>query len=124
VIRPKISFSEEPMPHLPIACSLSAHELKCGAAELLPGLAEAARAVRPLQDGVRLDFDAGQGVLARVAGVIERERQCCQFLRFRLEVAPGFGGISLEIDGPPGTSEFLSGLHSALAPPAAQQNVP
>jgi hypothetical protein len=107
------------MPDLPIACTLSAHEVRCGAAELLPGLAESADAVRPVSHGVRFEFAAADGVVARIAAVIERERQCCQFLRFRLEVAPALGPVALEVDGPPGTAEFLASLHPAFARPAA-----
>jgi len=107
------------MSDLPIACTLSAHELACGAAELLPGLAAVADAVRPRADGVRLKFAGETGLVTRLAAVIERERQCCQFLRFRLDVAPARGPIMLQIDGPPGTREFLAGLHPTFAPPAA-----
>ena len=107
------------MSHAPIACTLTADELACGATGLLPGLALRAASVQPVPDGVRLEFVAEAGVVSRLAAVIERERQCCQFLRFRLDVAPARGPIMLQIDGPPGTREFLAGLHPTFAPPAA-----
>jgi hypothetical protein len=107
------------MSHPPIACTLTDQELACGAVDLLPGLAGAADSVRAMPNGVRLAFAAEAGVVPRLAAVIERERQCCRFLRFRLDVSPALGPIVLVIDGPPGTAEFLAGLHPSFAAPAA-----
>ena len=106
------------MTELPIACTLTADELECGAATLLPGLAEAAEVVRITPDGVQFEFAASVGLVPRLAAVIERERQCCQFLRFQLEAAAGLGPITLRVDGPAGTSDFLAGLHPSFASPA------
>lgn len=38
---------------------------------------------------------------------IARERLCCPFLRFALEVTPAGGPVTLHIDGPAGAKEFL-----------------
>jgi hypothetical protein len=103
------------MSHPPIACTLSAHEMGCGAADLLPGLVPIAESVRAIPEGVRFEFAAQQELVPRIAAVMERERQCCQFMRFRLELSPGLGPIVLIIDGPPGTSDFLARLHPAFA---------
>lgn len=100
---------------LPIACTLTPDEMACGAETLLPGLAEAAAVVQAAPDGVHFEFAADAGILHRLATVIERERQCCQFLRFRLEAAPGLGPLTLDVDGPPGTREFLIRLIPRLA---------
>lgn len=107
------------MSHLPVACTLTAHQMGCGAADLLPGLAEVADSVRSVAEGVRFEFAAQEGMVPRIAAVMERERQCCQFMRFSLELSPGLGPIVLVIDGPPGTAEFLAGLHPSLAPQSA-----
>lgn len=103
------------MSEFPIACTLCGDDLTCGAADLLPALVEHAAQVRTLPEGLRLEFVAASGLVPRIASVIERERQCCQFLRFRLEVSPGLGAIALEVDGPPGTAAFFAGLHPAFA---------
>ena len=103
------------MTDLPVACTLTADALACGAAELLPGLAAEARTVSVVLNGARLEFAGERGTVARLAAVIERERECCQFLRFHLEVSPGLGAIVLTVDGPPGTGSFLAGLHPAFA---------
>lgn len=98
------------MSDLPIACALSATELKQRRAELLPGLlARAAERVR-VPNGYRWRFAPVGDLLAAVALVIESERRCCPFLRFVLVVEPGGGPISLEVTGPLGTSEFLEQL--------------
>jgi hypothetical protein len=38
------------------------------------------------------------------------ERKCCAFLRFSLVVTPGEGPVWLELTGPDGTQELLSGI--------------
>ena len=70
--------------------------------------------VQLVPNGIRFAFAPKEGIVRNVAGVIERERLCCQFLRFRLEVSASVGSITLEIDGPSGTSEFLAGLHPSF----------
>lgn len=98
----------------PVACTLTPDQLRDGAADLLPGLVGAARAVVWLPDGVRLTFDAADGLLARIAAVIERERGCCPFLRFTLDVAPGHGPVTLEVTGPPRARAVLEAAADAL----------
>jgi hypothetical protein len=96
---------------LPIACTLTEAELRAGADGLLPGLIGGVSDQVEVPDGVALRFDPTDGLLERLASVIERERRCCAFLRFRVTVEPGGGPIWMEITGPPGTREFL--LHLA-----------
>ena len=95
---------------LPIACALSPAELRAQGDELLPGLAATAVARADLPDGVRLEFAPSSEALARIARVIDRERQCCPFLRFTLAVPPGGGPFTLDVTGPPGTRELLGDL--------------
>jgi hypothetical protein len=97
-------------PALPIACTLLPGELAAKGDALLPGLIARAREQEEISDGVRLRFEAKDGVLAQIASVLEAEHRCCAFLRFRLQVEPGDGPITLEVTGPAGTKEFLGGL--------------
>ena len=92
---------------MPIACRLSAEELRCAATELLPGLIRDARGVEPTASGLRLTFDAVDGLGARIAGVVERERRCCPFLDFVIEIPAGAETVTLVVSGPEGTREFL-----------------
>lgn len=98
------------MQELPIACTLSAEELRTGRDGLLPGLIATASECHLAGDALSLRFEAQGGVLQRVADVIERERQCCAFLRFELVVPPVGGPIRVEVSGPPGTAELLTAL--------------
>src|SRR5262249_13179734 len=82
---------------LPIACTLGAGELAAKGDALLPGLMARAVSSEPLGDGLRLRFDSKDGVLARIAAVVEAEHRCCAFLRFQLRVEPGEGPIVLDV---------------------------
>ena len=92
----------------PIACTLSHEARRCRLGELLPALATRACIVEPMTNGVRLVFDTTPGLLADVASVIERERVCCRFLRFVVDLAPDQGSVVLELSGPDGTRAFLA----------------
>jgi hypothetical protein len=61
-----------------------------------------------LPDGLRLRFPASAETLAAIVSAVEAERHCCRFLRFTITVEPGGGPILLELNGPPGTREFLA----------------
>lgn len=94
----------------PIACTLTSAELQREAADLLPGLIATAEATDWLPNGLRLTFTAEAGLLARIAAVIERERGCCRFFAFRLDIAAGSGTVILEVTGLPGTRGVLEAL--------------
>lgn len=104
---------------LPVACTLSPDELSASRAMLLPGLAASATTVTLLPDGARLEFAAAADLLARIAAVIDRERQCCRFLRFVLDVAADGGPVRLDVTGPSGTRELMAGLLSEYGPAAS-----
>ncbi len=97
------------MTELPIACTLSAGELAGRAGELAAVLGRAAER-REREDWLELRFAPVPGIVSELARVIEQERACCAFLRFRLTVEPAAGPISLELTGPPGTRDFLQSL--------------
>jgi hypothetical protein len=98
----------------PIACTLSLDELRASADSLLPGLIRDGRHVTTLPDGISIELDATSETLRRVVDVIERERRCCAFLRFELEVPPNGGVLSLTVTGPEGSAPLFADL-AALA---------
>jgi hypothetical protein len=98
------------MDSLPVVCMLTPADLAARRDSLLPGLARRASSVAPVEGGRAFRFDAAPGLLAELASVVEAEHRCCRFLRFALTVEPGDGPVTLEVTGPPGTSEFLEGL--------------
>jgi hypothetical protein len=94
----------------PIACALTPDQLNASRDHLLPGLATRAQSSEVLPDGYRLRFGATSDTLQAIANTIDRERQCCQFLRFQLTIEPGSDSIVLDVTGPDGTREFLRDL--------------
>ena len=96
------------MSSLPVACTLDPAALKTRREGLLDDLLRRASAVEELEDGRRFRFTASRDTLEVIGRVIEAERHCCRFLRFRLTVEPDEGPILLELTGPPGTREFLT----------------
>jgi len=105
----------------PIACSLTQAELASRRNELLPGLLGSADSQEAISGGFRWGFSETDGLLNQVISVIEAERRCCRFLRFRLTFGPNGRRLWMEVTGPEGTQEFLSSLSSA-APPSARKN--
>lgn len=97
---------------LPIACTLAPGELASRGDALLPGLLAKARDRESLSRGVRLRFDARDGVIEEIAEVVAEEHRCCAFLQFDLRVEPGDGAILLDVTGPEGTEEFLESVFS------------
>jgi len=95
------------MNDLPIACSLTSAELQERRQTILKQLRSAVFEVRELDDGYSYSFPSGGQMLAEIGSMIELERQCCPFLRFRLTVDANDGPIWLELTGPDGTKEFL-----------------
>lgn len=102
----------------PIACTLTQAELASRRSELLPGLLSRADSQETIPGGFRWSFREVNGLLNDVALVIEAERRCCQFLRFRLTFEPDGGPLWLEVSGPEGTQEFLRSMLIKIQPPA------
>jgi hypothetical protein len=94
----------------PIACTLTPDQLRCESAELLPGLCTIAEARAWTSAGIQLVFAPRSEHLQTIARVVDRERTCCAFLTFHLEVPAAGGQFVLDVTGPPGTTEFLAGL--------------
>jgi len=98
------------MTSIPIACTLTPEQLRCESAELLPGLCSLAESTTWTSSGIQLLFAPRSEHLQTIARVVDRERACCAFLTFRLEIPAGGGPFALEVTGPTGTTEFLAGL--------------
>jgi hypothetical protein len=98
------------MADLPVVCTLGPATLKARRDNLLGNLVRRCEERLDLPDGYRFRFTPAADLLAGIAGVLELERQCCRFLRFRLTAEPDEGPVWLEITGPPGTRDFLAGM--------------
>ena len=95
---------------LPIVCTLLPGQLNARVMELLPGVARRARSRAEIDGGCRFEFAATSESLRAIVEMIDAERQCCRFLRFRLTVEPDGASIELDVTGPSGTQQFLAAL--------------
>jgi hypothetical protein len=102
--------TEKPMRDSRVVCALRPGELNARATQLLPGVVAAATARYAIETGFRFEFQPNGEVLASIIRMIDAERQCCQFLRFRLIVEAALGPVVLEVTGPPGSHEFLKAM--------------
>ena len=98
------------MRELPIACELTQPEIEERRQGLLPALLLHALERTAVAEGFRWRFAPGSDLLAAVVQAIDRERQCCRFLRFQLTVEPDTGPVWLEVTRPQGTAKFLEEL--------------
>lgn len=100
------------MADVPIACLLTAPELRKRRETVLARFRTAQLEVRELTDapgeGYAFRFTPSAAQLAALAELIELERQCCPFLRFQLTLEPAGGALWLALTGPMGTREFLA----------------
>ena len=98
------------MAELPIACTLTPEALRARREGLLMELVGRAVRREELSDGLRIEFTPSGDTIALIARAVEAERHCCRFLRFGMTVEPDGGPVFLELTGPPGTRDFISGL--------------
>jgi hypothetical protein len=94
---------------LPIACTLTAEELRRGREGLLPGVLARAESHEAVDGGFRFRFTSAPGLLPDIATMMEAERRCCRFFHFQVTAEPDEGPVWLEVTGPAGTREFLAG---------------
>ena len=93
---------------IPIACTLSAPELREREKTVLKSFGAQVRRVEARPDGYTIQVAATDEGLAAAMALIQVERLCCPFLRFDLAVEAGAGPVRLALTGPPGVKEFLA----------------
>lgn len=113
-------MNEHPDDTRPIACTLTPAAFTVQRDALLPGLLRRAAARHEIANGYAYTFAPADDLLHAIAGTLDRERRCCQFLRFQLIIEPALGPIRVEISGPTGTRDILASLESAGAPMTAR----
>jgi hypothetical protein len=92
----------------PIACSLSATELRARQAQMAELGRDALVAARVAGTHAELRFARVAGVLERVQSVVAAESQCCAFLTMRVDDAPD--DVRLTIDAPTDAEPVLAEL--------------
>jgi hypothetical protein len=103
-----VSIDRDERDALAVACSLTTPELRARRAAVLTFVRAHLSERRDLPNGMGLRVPADSSVIARVAELMDAERQCCPFLELRLTVTPDRGPVWLELTGPAGTRDFLT----------------
>ena len=102
---------------MPFACDITAIPPDQRASHVLTALRllhEVADGLVTLSGGYAFRFAPDH--LTEVADFVRRERLCCPFLTFRLELAPAPGPLWLSITGSEGVKEFLAAELSIESP--------
>jgi hypothetical protein len=91
----------------PIACSLTAVELRDREATLLAQFRSAVIETEELQEGYAFRLPGDGKWIGLIAELIVAERECCPFLAFEMAALPNMGPVIVRVIGPVGTKEFL-----------------
>ncbi|HZQ22788.1 MAG TPA: hypothetical protein VFA89_08300 [Terriglobales bacterium] len=92
---------------IPVACRLSAAELRNREATLLAKFRSAVSQTEELPQGYAFRLSSDPESVALIAELILAERQCCLFLTFEMIAAPYMGPVSVRVTGPAGTKMFV-----------------
>jgi hypothetical protein len=91
----------------PVACLLSEAELRERQKNVLAKMMARVLETKALDSGYAFRFAVDDTILAELVAVIQAERKCCAFLKFKLDVSPDNGPVWFEITGPKGTKDLL-----------------
>ncbi len=93
----------------PLACNLLAlsQEQRKRHAHVTHEVMSAAQRLQELPDGYAFQFPPQPELLPLLAEFIARERLCCPFLAFAIQVEPEGGPFWLHMTGRPGVKDFL-----------------
>src|SRR5262245_2483109 len=108
---------------LPIVCTLTDTELKERRRKVLEPLRESAIDVTPTADGYLYRYQATSDALAQLFNVVDLERQCWQFLTFKVVAEAGIRLIGLEVSGPPNARTIIADYFGSAGPPVVLQSV-
>jgi hypothetical protein len=108
---------------LPIVCSLTEAELRERRRNLLDSIRETAIDITSVLDGYSYRFTLTSEILAKIFTLIDLERQCCQFLNFKIVVEAGSKWIGLEITGPPESKSIIAGYFGEIAKSSVSRSV-
>src|SRR4051812_13313369 len=92
---------------LPIACTLTEKEFQERRRTILDFIHASATAIDTLTDGFSYTFNSDSETLRDIAHLVDLERQCCQFLTFRIVVEPR-EMLRLEVTGPPEAQSIIT----------------
>src|SRR5262245_22083844 len=108
---------------LPIVCTLTDTELRERRREVLEPLRESVIEVTPTADGYFYRYKATSDVLAQLFSVVDLERQCCQFLTFKIVAEAGSRLIGLEVSGPQKARTIIADYFGGVGRPVVLESV-
>jgi len=91
----------------PIACSLTAAELRDREEKLLAQFRSAVVEVEELEEGYSLRLPSDGRWIMLVAELIAAERECCPFLTFEVAALPNRGPVVVRVMGGVGAKEWV-----------------
>ena len=93
----------------PLVCNMGVFTLAQRASHILntTRLIRAVQSVHEVENGYEFTFPTETKLISTIAEFISKERLCCPFLKFTLQVMPNNKPLSLSLTGPLGTQEFL-----------------
>ena len=94
----------------PIACSLTAVELRDRATTILALFKSATIENEELKEGFAFRLPGDSKSIELVTKVITAERECCRFLTFEMTAFPNMGPVIVRVTAPGGATEFLKAL--------------
>ncbi len=95
-----------------LVCTLAESELQERRTTVLDAIRAKAIDVQAIADGYSYRFSSSPELLTQLTQLIELERQCCQFLTFKLIVAPQ-QPITLEVSGPSAAKAIIAKFFGA-----------
>jgi hypothetical protein len=102
---------------LPVACTLSAAELRERGADVVAPLFARAQSKQETSDGYRFAFPAAAEGVRELVEFILSERDCCPFFTFELAFPSPHESVWLTLRGGEGVKEFVAGSFATLDMP-------
>jgi hypothetical protein len=107
---------------LPIACNLSADDLRARGDGMVGPLFARAQRFEETGDGYSFAFPAEADSARELLEFILSERACCPFFTFELAFPTGDQLLWLTLRGGEGVKEFVAGSFAALDMPLVQRS--
>lgn len=100
---------------VPLACDLTAIDKTERPLHKQNGesVFEAVLQVEERSNGYAFRLPAETGIIERAGAFVARERLCCPFFHFALEVTPGHGPVWLKLTGSKDVKQFVA--HNVMA---------
>jgi hypothetical protein len=105
---------------LPVACTLSAAELRERGEDVVAPLFARAQRMEETPDGYCFAFPAEAESVRELLAFVLSERDCCPFFTFELDFPSPHESVWLTLRGGEGVKEFVAGSFATLDMPLAR----